>query len=122
MLTAAPVAACAWSGPAAGNGRLVRATSESAGAAPAAGPPWHAPCSSPGEPGRPGPWGLRGPGADAGSRQEGGAMNEREGARLQPGLEVFDRDGHKLGTVARVHEPAGAGAPGVLESPAGGYL
>jgi hypothetical protein len=49
-------------------------------------------------------------------------MNEREGARLQPGLEVFDRDGHKLGTVARVHEPAGAGASGVLGSPAGGYL
>jgi len=39
-------------------------------------------------------------------------MEEREHPRVMPGIEVFDVDGHKIGTVTHVHEraPAAAGA------------
>lgn len=37
-------------------------------------------------------------------------MVEREHPRVMPGIEVFDVDGHKIGTVTHVHEGAPAAA------------
>jgi hypothetical protein len=48
-------------------------------------------------------------------------MEQREFERIEPGMDVYDRDSHKLGTVAHVHDltptgPAGgAGRRGYLE-------
>jgi hypothetical protein len=47
-------------------------------------------------------------------------MEERGVLRIESGMEVYDRDNHKLGTVAHLHElaaPGGGGPPG-----ARGYL
>lgn len=46
-------------------------------------------------------------------------MEDRGSWRIQPGLEVYDREGQKLGTVTHVYEPEDAG-PAVGQS--GGYL
>jgi hypothetical protein len=48
-------------------------------------------------------------------------MDDRGARRIESGAEVYDRDNHKLGTVAHVHElaggpdAAGGGTPGYLE-------
>jgi len=49
------------------------------------------------------------------------AMEPREAWRVQPGLEVYDRDGDKLGTVAHLHQPEDGG-PGTAEGGPGGHL
>jgi hypothetical protein len=45
-------------------------------------------------------------------------MEEREYPRIMPGVEVFDADGHKIGTVAHVYEPA-SGTPSVPDAAGG---
>jgi hypothetical protein len=42
-------------------------------------------------------------------------MEERGVQRIESGMEVYDRDGHKLGTVAHVHELDAPGRRGYLE-------
>ena len=42
-------------------------------------------------------------------------MEERGMQQINSGTEVFDRDGHKLGTVSHVHELDAPGARGYLE-------
>jgi PRC-barrel domain len=42
-------------------------------------------------------------------------MEERGVQRIESGMEVYDRDGHKLGTVAHVHELDAPGPRGYLE-------
>lgn len=37
-------------------------------------------------------------------------MEAREYPRIMPGVEVYDADGQKVGTVSHLHEPAAAGA------------
>ncbi len=46
-------------------------------------------------------------------------MEEREFRPIAPGAEVYDREGHKLGTVAHVYERA---APGATTRGVTGYI
>ena len=50
-------------------------------------------------------------------------MEERGVLRIESGMEVYDRDNHKLGTVAHLHEPEATDATGGAGDPgARGYL
>jgi hypothetical protein len=46
-------------------------------------------------------------------------MEERGMQRIESGTEVFDRDGHKIGTVSHVHQLDAPGARGYLEAATG---
>jgi hypothetical protein len=58
--------------------------------------------------------------AGGAARERRAAMDERGFLPIVPGAEVYDRAGHKLGTVTHLHEPAAPGAAGT--STAGGYV